>query len=522
MITAILECIRGWRPSGDNAVITFHAWQSLSWHPPLIGQPILGLSSVPAAHDAGPLLYWMLALPVHLDPTRGALWGAALLCAAAVALAVVAAWSVRGWLAALGLLVVLAAVTLERPDILFDPVWNPNVGLVLFLATAAVAWAVAAGRLAFWPAQVLIASAATQCHLMFAGGAVLSVVVAPLVGIARTRSLSRWLYLGLAVGAACWLAPLLQQMTGRRGNFSALLALRTSGHPLGWSSGLGALAGVVVPRPAWIHGSGLGKILALLASVGPIWSVVGALIIAVLGIAGSLFWYTDRRDQAALCAVLAVFALAEVYTLASYSPDTVGRFIALGYIVPVMWPIGFSVLLGAAWGLWGVVDLCRRRWLSTDGHPRLNLLVRSRLVPVLPLVAAAAVAALPTALGARDATASSEAMPQWNGFARVRAVTSGVERAVPRGSVRLLPVPSSDVLDEYNVLLGVLWGLYSDGYRPTTNPFYSAFVGSTVSEPPTGTTRSVTVYVSAESADPVVFSSTLVPHEGVGPLGSTE
>lgn len=481
LIAALLECARGWRPSGDDAVITFHAWQSLSLHPPLVGQPILGGSSGPAAHDSGPLLYWLLAVPVHLDPTHGALWGAALLCAAATAVGVFAVWSVRGWAASLGLLVVLGMVVWERPELITDPVWNPNIGLVFFVAAGALAWAVAAGRLAYWPAQVLFASFAAQCHLTFAVGAALAVVVAPLIGMARAGRLSRRLIPGIVVGLACWLGPLVQQLTSPHGNFSALLALRRSGHALGWSFGFRALAAVVAPSGAWIHGSGLGKILSLLAGVTPGGTAAGAVILAGLCVLSVALWLTRRRDQAALCAVLAVLAGAEAYTLASYTPDTVGRFIALGYIVPVMWPVGTGILLIAVWLLADIsVDL-QRRWRPRPVGGERDGRIPRRWRPILVLGAAALVAALGTSFGIDQASAGRSSAPRWRGFAQVSAVTAEVERSIPRGPVTLLPVATAAAdLDQYNVLLGVLWGLYAEGYRPATNAFYAGFAGPPV------------------------------------------
>src|ERR1700727_554324 len=60
------------------------------------------------AYDPGPLQYWLLAIPVHLDPRAGVVWGAALCCMVAASLAIEAAWSAFGafgGLAASGIIV---------------------------------------------------------------------------------------------------------------------------------------------------------------------------------------------------------------------------------------------------------------------------------------------------------------------------------------------------------------------------------------------------------------------------------
>jgi hypothetical protein len=100
--------------------------------------------------DPGPLQYWLLAIPVHLDPTHGVLWGAALFCLVACSLAVEAAWSVlgaAGGLCASGLIV---GLMLWIPGIAVTPSWNPWFGMVFFIAALAAAWAVMSGHRGWW------------------------------------------------------------------------------------------------------------------------------------------------------------------------------------------------------------------------------------------------------------------------------------------------------------------------------------------------------------------------------------
>src|SRR5580704_13191079 len=79
----------GWRPAGDNAAIALRSWNSLTAHGPLVGQATRLAHGV---FDPGPLEYWLLAIPVHISPAHGILWGATICCMAACSVAIEAAW----------------------------------------------------------------------------------------------------------------------------------------------------------------------------------------------------------------------------------------------------------------------------------------------------------------------------------------------------------------------------------------------------------------------------------------------
>ena len=86
LLTAVAGMLRAdWRAVGDGARIAQGSWEALTGHGPLVG-PATQLG--PHLHDPGPLEFWLLAVPVHLDPVRGVFWGAALWCMAAGSLAV--------------------------------------------------------------------------------------------------------------------------------------------------------------------------------------------------------------------------------------------------------------------------------------------------------------------------------------------------------------------------------------------------------------------------------------------------
>ena len=57
----------GWQPTDDKAIIATRAYDVLTRHPPLVGQfSMAGRVTGLAAHDLGPMLYWLLAVPERL------------------------------------------------------------------------------------------------------------------------------------------------------------------------------------------------------------------------------------------------------------------------------------------------------------------------------------------------------------------------------------------------------------------------------------------------------------------------
>src|SRR5580658_4147926 len=92
LVPTVIQMADGWRAVRDDAMISIGAYRVFSSHSPTVGvwsQASQGLHH--AFYDLGPLLFWLLAVPVRLDPDHGAIWGAALLCGAALSLAVEAA-----------------------------------------------------------------------------------------------------------------------------------------------------------------------------------------------------------------------------------------------------------------------------------------------------------------------------------------------------------------------------------------------------------------------------------------------
>ncbi len=80
--------VHDWQPVSDASAVALRSWDVLTTHAPLVGQATrLGAG----IFDPGPLEYWLLTVPEHLDPTHGLAWGSALWAMAAASVAIEAA-----------------------------------------------------------------------------------------------------------------------------------------------------------------------------------------------------------------------------------------------------------------------------------------------------------------------------------------------------------------------------------------------------------------------------------------------
>ena len=165
-VVTVGELIRGWRPTSDDANIALRASMVFSSHSPLVGQFTQATQlDHHTTYDLGPLLYWVLAIPVRIDAQQGALWGSALLLSLALALIVEAAWAVGRRPAAVAATSLVAVVLIAEPRMVADPVWNPYVATIWTMVAAACTWAVINGRARWLPVLVFAASLASQAHL---------------------------------------------------------------------------------------------------------------------------------------------------------------------------------------------------------------------------------------------------------------------------------------------------------------------------------------------------------------------
>jgi hypothetical protein len=446
----------GWRPVGDEAAIALRSWNSLTAQGPMVGQATRLAHGV---FDPGPLEYWLLAIPVHLDTTHGVLWGAALCCLVACSLAVEAAWSVlgaAGGLCASGLIV---GLVLWIPGIAVTPSWNPWFGSVFFIAALATAWAVMSGHRGWWPALVITASIAAQVHLMFTVPSGVLAILALIVGLAdsiRGRRGYWWLLAGLIAGAACWSAPLIQQYTSPDGNLGLLLRSSgaTTGPRTGGAFSLKALSAAMQPVPIWWKHP--AAIYQLISSRSAGFAVAVLILVAVAAVMAVR--PLRCRPLGALALVTLVISLGSLVTYSGI-PVHNTSLNTLSYLIVMLFPIG--VLSWLVVGGWAVLT----------GRLVLRHLPRTRLagraVPgagplaglaATALVAVGAILALsPQGHIVREVT-SDPAM------ASTRAASRQIVRALP-GQPIALSVHDVNEAALGRLTLGLTWALTPHGFR---------------------------------------------------------
>ena len=486
----------GWRPVADASAIALRSWNVLTAHAPMVGQATrLGQG----VFDPGPLEYWLLTVPEHLDPSHGLAWGAALWCMVAASVTIEAAWSVAGALGG----VVAGGITLGTiawmPGIALQPFWNPWFGVMFLLAALAAGWAVMSGHRRLWPALVATASVAAQAHLLFALIAVTLAVLGLVVGLAdsvRQRAGFRWAWVGLAAGLICWSAPMYQQFTSRAGNLTALLhGQSASGQRTGLGFGLRAVAGSVDLPPLWR--TPLQSLLNL-NTIGARSAVHGALILAALAALAAVLALTIRalrsRRLAALAWVALVACLGSVVTYANISvrsiPAAPNPLNTLNYLMIVLLPVGLlcwltiatAIMLGAERSLRRAATSAAASMRAVTVRAAASRLVAWRGTQVLGLLAIAGLAAgvsLTAAGSAHEFPGVADAP-----YARVVAVAARqISQRIPEQPIAITVSSPDPGYRKRRVLLGLAYVLTTLGYSPRLSQFGDELGAAYVMQP---------------------------------------
>jgi hypothetical protein len=473
---------QGWRPVADAAAIALRSWDVLTTHGPLVGQATRLAQGV---YDPGPLQYWLLALPVHLDPSHGLVWGGALWCMLAASLTIEAAWSVAAETGAVLASGMILATVAWMPGIALQAFWNPWFGVMFLFVALAAGWAVMSGRRGWWPVLVITASVAAQAHLMFAIVSAALVVVALAVGLAdsaRDRAGYRWAVVGLVAGAACWAAPVVQQLTSRTGNLSALIhSEATVGHKTGLVFGLKALAGAAEPPPLWW--TPLQSLLNLhVIERQSAWFGAVTLAVTLVVLIAAIRPLRSRR-LAALAAVSLVASLGSLVMYAGIAaasiPAAPSGLNTLNYLMILMLPVGVLSWLTVAAALVLTGKRVLRRVQAPTASPESHGPEDGSEEPAAAAtgrVARWAVSGVAFAALAVLALASSlMVLHDWRQFPAVadhqvvRAADMASHKIVqqlPRQPIAL-SVASPDIhYRQRRLLLALVWELRTRGYRP--------------------------------------------------------
>jgi hypothetical protein len=481
-VAGVVQEVRlGWRPVGDGAAISLRSWDSLTAHGPLVGQATRLAHEV---YDPGPLEYWLLAIPVHIDPRYGAMWGAALWCMVAASLAIEAAWSALGGLGGfIGAAVILGALA-SRPLIALQPFWNPWFGAMFLLAAIAASWAALSGNRWWWVVLVVTASVASQAHLVFALPSIALVAVTLVVGLVdslRAKSGYWWALAGLIAGAGCWYAPFIQQLTGRPGNMAGLLNNQGNGPVTGATFGLKTLTASIQPPPLWGTTSSPVPAATRIAD-RPAWFAVAALIVIAAVLVIAVRPLRSRR----LAALAAVSLLVSLAVLATYSriPVRSTSLSTLRYLDVILFPLGVLawLVVGSAVVLAGRQLISRRRTrleapgtasapgIAPSGTPSAGL----RTVWAARAATLAAVVLI--ALGSFVIVAQRGAPDDAPLAGLVSLASLRVEQALPRQPIVLI-FKNGQVSHQGRLILGLVFKLRVDGYRAQVRPLAARELG---------------------------------------------
>ena len=364
-----------------------------------------------------------------------------------------------------------------QPLVAAEPYWNPWFGVLFFLATLAAGLAVVSGRRRWWPVLVLTASVAAQAHLMFALASAALVLVALVAGLAdtiRARAGYWWAVIGLLAGAACWIAPFIQQFTSRHGNLSLLIASLGARQSAGSAFGLKALTASALPPAVWWQPSLSTRHEGIAREIGgrtPVFGVV-MLVLTAAVLAVAIRPLRSRR----LAALAAITLLTSGAILATYSGipvHNIGRH-DQNYLLIVLLPAGLLVWLatGAAAVLAARRGIGRARALAAQGvaggsAARWGVRVIS-LAAVTLIGLGSWLAVAQQARASADATSARE-------VSATRAAAQHIERMLPRQRLEL--TVSRDGVYERDVTLGVAWALRADGYEPAVDHRAARYLG---------------------------------------------
>ena len=447
----------GWVPAGDDGIIATRGWDVLSAHTPNVGQySEAGLVlSHQILHSPGPMLYWLIALPARFGSVTSLAATMGIVNTLAIIGTVALARRRGGLVLMFAVAIGIALLCQSLPSEALHDIWNPAAGLFPFLALVFLGWSVACGDVGLLPLTALVASFVVQTHLMYAPptAVVLGVAAVGLIGawMARRR-LARaghhggrrawpWLLAALAVTAACWLAPAIDEIENTPGNLTLIVrTIEHRNHTLGARVGWNAVVRSIGVTPWWLSAPPTewnrkydvgaltrpGASAASAPSAGERTSAVvllGALSLVVLIGAILLRW------DVVGAAVIAVGMCGAIGLEAAANPTDPLLAGTLGY---TMWwgsELGFFVWLILAWALWLA--------LSTILRPRVRRALEEhswRLPARTPAIALAASCAVCLAgtvgVGAAVATTTHRDSHLYE-YGPTRVLAAAIERAVP-------------------------------------------------------------------------------------------
>lgn len=350
-VATVRALVDGRLPLGDRGIIAVRAFDVFTTRTSLLGQ--WSASSGVTHHNTyspGPMLYWLLAIPVRIGPAAVTLTLGALSIACVIGIVLLARR--RGGIRlAAAVAVAVALMSLSFGAQTFTDSLNPSVALLPFSLLIFLSWSIACGDHRLLPLAVVAASFAVQCHLTYLppSAALLAIGVGGLIltrrsaGRASRARLWPWFAGTAALLAAFWAAPLIEQLTNYPGNLrligrAAIKPKPTMGLGTGWS----AVAHTLGLTPWWFTPmrEPFQDRLADVTSTPNLLQTGSAL--AVLGMLAWVAVLAVRRrvhDLAAV-AVIALVLCAALAGVAASNPTNRIMRLSLGYTVWWASPLG--------------------------------------------------------------------------------------------------------------------------------------------------------------------------------------
>lgn len=350
-VATVRALVDGRLPLGDRGIIAVRAYDVFTTRTPLLGQ--WSASSGVTHHNTyspGPMLYWLLAVPVRIGPPAVTLTLGALSIACVVGIVLLARRRGGVWLAA-AVAVAVALMSLSLGAQTFTDSLNPSVALLPFALLVFLSWSIACGDHRLLPLAVVVASFAVQCHLTYLppSAALLTIGVGGLILTRRSAGRSSqprlwpWFAGTAALLSAFWVAPLIEQLTNYPGNLrligrAAIKPKSTMGFGTGWS----AVAHTLGLPPWWFtpmrepFQDRLGDVTSTpnLLQAGSALAVLGMLVwVAVLAV-------RRRAHDLAVAAVIALVLCVALAGVAASNPTNRVMRLSLGYTVWWGSPLG--------------------------------------------------------------------------------------------------------------------------------------------------------------------------------------
>lgn len=454
-----------WVPESDDAIVALRAYDVLSSHPPLVGQFSDASLGGPPTYNAGPLLFWLLAVPTHVPGDWAVPVAMGVVNAASVAGAVWLAHRRGGWWFTLMTAVGVLALCTSLPYQLRYSIVNPFCALLPLLLLFFLAWSVATGEHRLLPLTALVASFVAQVHFSLLLPAAIAVAVAGggliaerrgarTFGVARDGAASgaapdhaalrrSWL-LAAAVTLVCWSAPLADQALHRPGNLVLIFRTATAGDPrFGVTGGWHAAVNALGPWPWWIQPPPWNTARAIVGVVAPpgAAAIAGTAAAAVALVAIVAVGLRRRRPDATAGGALGLLLTGAVALAATETPAR----LSFSIVKSIAWaaPAGLFAWLVVGWAALGAV---------TSARPG-----RGRWPAPLVATITALAAALALAHGGSDPVA-------WTS-PPTRSLVSHLDQGLGRSGTVLLEAKFAQPFVGFNFHPAVAYELRRRGYR---------------------------------------------------------